>query len=214
MLRALQVVVVVVVVVVAALPARADQIGDMVKAGPLVRIESDPKTGKLKQAVCITDVDAPLETVWKVLLDYPAYKFFMPRVDKIEVVYDGKDALVSLKLDTPLVSTTYTNRMSADDVTHTISVKNEKGDLAGSRYFWRLTAVGEGRTRITYSGLIKNYSAMAESFEDEQQTLSIGINVVSLMATAKAVQARAELLHAQAQKAQAAAPATTTTTAP
>ncbi|MDP2342622.1 MAG: SRPBCC family protein [Deltaproteobacteria bacterium] len=201
----------VVVVVLFVLPARADEIGDMIKAGPLVRIETDPKTGKLKQSVCITDVAAPIDAVWKVLVDYPTYKFFMPRIDKIDVVYEGKDALVSIKLDTPLVSTSYTNRMTADLAAHTINVKNEQGDLSGSRYFWRLVPLGDLRTRIFYSGLIKNYSSMAESFEDEQQTLSIGINVVSLLATAKAVKDRSELLH---QQALAKAAPTTTTPAP
>jgi hypothetical protein len=108
----------------------------------------------------------------------------------------------------PLVSTAYTNRMTADESKHTVVVKNEKGDLSGSRYLWRITPLGDNRARIFYSGLIKNYSAMAESFEDEQQTLSIGINVVSLLATAKAVKDRSELLHKQAL----AKPTTTTTT--
>jgi hypothetical protein len=65
--------------------------------------------------------------------------------------------------------------------------------------------LGAGQSRIYYSGAVKNFSSVAESFEDDQQTLTIGINVVSLMAATKAVKERAELVSRQAQ-AHAAAP--------
>lgn len=184
--------------------ARADDVGDLLKGGPLVRIEVDA-AGKLKQATCIADVDAPIDQVWAVLTDYRAYQFFMPRVTSLEVEQDGADTLLSLKLDTPLVTTKYTNRQHADAVTHTITIKQERGDLAGSRYQWKLAAIGN-RTRVTYAGMIKNFSSLAERFEDEQQTISIGVNVVSLMATVKAVKVRAEQLQ---RAAPAAAPVTT-----
>ena len=175
--------------------AHADDVGDLLHTGPLVRIETD-SAGKLKQATCIADVDAPIDMVWKVLSDYESYRFFMPRMKTLDITKDGDDTLLAIKLDTPLVSTSYTNRQHPDLATHTMTVKQEKGDLSGSRYQWHLVALGD-RTRIFYSGLIKNYSSLAESFEDDQQTLSIGINVVSLMATAKAVKGRAELLQHQ-----------------
>lgn len=155
--------------------------------------------------MCVADVDAPIDLVWKVLTDYEQYRFFMPRIDKLEVTREGNDALVSVKLDTPLVATNYTNRMSPDVSKHIIQVKQERGDLPGSRYRWQLTRLGDARTRITYSGIIKNFSSIAESLDDDQQTLTIGINVVSLMAAVKAVEARAESLH---RSAPAAAPRT------
>ena len=193
------------VVTLAAASAHADDVGDLLHAGPLVRIESD-SAGKLKQATCIADVDAPIDTVWKVLTDYEQYRFFMPRVKSLDISYDGVDALLAFKIDTPLVTTSYTNRQHPDPATHTVTVKQEKGDLSGSRYSWHLVSLSEGKTRIYYAGLIKNYSSIAESFEDEQQTLSIGINVVSLMASAKAVKSRAELVQHQLASAPAAAP--------
>jgi hypothetical protein len=110
------------------------------------------------------------------------------------VTREGAEALMKVKLDTPLVATSYTNRMSPDAVNKTMNVRQVKGDLSGSRYLWRLTALGEGKTRITYSGIVKNFSSIAESLDDEQQTLTIGINVVSLMAQVKAVKGRAEML--------------------
>ncbi len=180
-------------------PVRADELGDLLRGGPIVRIESD-SAGKLRSATCIADVDAPIDTVWKVLTDYDAYRFFMPRIKSLEVSHEGGDALLAIKLDTPLVSTSYTNRQHADAATHTINVKQVEGDLSGSHYQWRLVSLGPSRTRIFYAGIVKNYSSIAESFEDDQQTLSIGINVVSLMASAKAVKGRAEQLQEQVAK--------------
>jgi hypothetical protein len=179
-----------------AVAARADDLGDLLRAGPLVRIESDA-SGKLKQSTCIADVDASIDLVWKVLTDYDQYRFFMPRVKSLDVAQDNGDALLSFKLDTPLVATSYTNRHHVDAATHTMTVKQEKGDLSGSRYQWHLVSLGDNKTRLYYSGLIKNYSSIAESFEDDQHTLSIGVNVVSLMATAQAVKLRSETLAKQ-----------------
>lgn len=177
--------------------ARADELSSLLAGGPLVRIETLPD-GKLKQATCIADVDAPADLVWKVLTDFESYRFFMPRIEKLEVTRDGNDSIVAYKLDTPVVSTSYTLRYSPDAANRIMQVKQVKGDLGGSRYQWRVVTLADGRTRIYYSGLIKNYSSIAERFEDEQQTLSIGINVVSLMATAKALKVRAEGLQRQA----------------
>ena len=180
-------------------PVRADDLAGFLASGPAVRIETDA-SGKLKQSVCVSDVDAPIDLVWKVLTDYEQYRFFMPRIDKLEVTREGTDALLAVKLDTPLVATSYTNRMIPDVANRVIEVRQVKGDLSGSRYRWKLTSLGEARTRITYSGIIKNFSSVAESLDDEQQTLTIGINVVSLMAAVKAVEARAEGLHRSATK--------------
>ena len=126
-----------------------------------------------------------------------------------KALQDTFDGVSGIKLNTPMVATRYTNRMSPDPATMTIKVRQVKGDLDGSSYQWKVVPLGEGRSRIFYSGLVKNYSSIAERFEDEQQTLSIGINVVSLMAASKAVKSRAEQLQKQAAvTAPAPAPAT------
>ncbi|MBI1947461.1 MAG: hypothetical protein HYS27_17335 [Deltaproteobacteria bacterium] len=184
--------------------ARADDLGEVLAKGPLVRIETDAG-GKYRQATCIADVAADADTVWRVLTDYDQYLFFMPRMKKLEVTREGNDALMDIKLDTPLVATRYVNRMSPDHATKVLTVRQVKGDLTGSHYLWKVVPLGPGRARIHYSGVVKNFSSLAESFEDEQQTLTIGINVVSLMAATKAVKERAELLVRQAASAGATA---------
>ncbi len=174
--------------------ARADELAALLSAGPLVRIETD-LAGKYKEGLAIADVDAPADVVWQVLTDFSGYKGFMPRVSKCDVERDGADYLLDMKLDTPFVSTRYTNRAVVDDAARTIKIKQEKGDLKGSRYHWRVVPLADGkRTRVYYGGIVRNFSSVAESMEDDQQTITIGINVVTLMATVKAVKQRSELV--------------------
>lgn len=186
--------------------AQADELSSFLSTGPAVRIETDAN-GKLKQSTCLADVNANVDTVWKVLNDFEQYRFFMPRIDKMTVTREGNDVLLEMKLDTPLVATSYTNKATPDLATRTIKVTQVKGDLSGSRYQWKLTPIGDSRTRISYTGVVKNFSSVAEAMDDDQQTLTIGINVVSLMAQVKAVKARAEQMQ-KAAPAVAAAPAT------
>jgi ribosome-associated toxin RatA of RatAB toxin-antitoxin module len=195
-----------------AAPARADELGDLLAKGPMVRLETDSK-GKFRQATCIADVNAEADLVWRVLTDYEQYLFFMPRMEKLEVTREGNDALMDTKLDTPLVATRYTNRMIPDHATKTLTVRQVKGDLSGSHYQWKVVPLSTGRSRIFYSGVVKNFSSVAESFEDDQQTLTIGINVVSLMAATKAIKERAELVSRQAAVPTAAVPTAAVPTA-
>jgi carbon monoxide dehydrogenase subunit G len=179
-------------VTLAATSARADELAGLLAAGPLVRIETDP-TGKFKEGLAIAEVDAPVDLVWKVLTDFGGYTTWMPRVEKCEVTRDGADYLMEMKIDTPLVSTRYTNRVTVDDVAKTMRIRHEKGDLKGTHYLWRVVPIGDGkRTRLYYGGVIKNFSSVAEGMEDDQQTITIGINVASLLATIKSVKLQSE----------------------
>lgn len=180
-----------VLVLLAAAPARADELASLLSSGPLVRVETTAD-GRFKEALAIADVDAPADVVWQVLTDFEAYASFMPRMQSCVVTREGKDALLDIKLDTPLVSTRYTNRMIVDEAGRKIAVRQERGDLKGSRSAWRVVALGERRARVYYGGVVRNFSSLAESMEDDQQTLTIGINVVSLMAAIKAVKGRSE----------------------
>lgn len=184
------------VVLSLSLPARGEPLAALLDKGPLVRLETT-SSGKFKQALAIADVDAPLAEVWAVLTDLESYRYFMPRVEKVDVTRDGADYLAAFQLDTPLVSTSYTNRYVLDEPRHTIRVRQVEGDLDGSFYEWRLVKLSAQKTRVFYSGAIKNFSGIAQRLDDEQQTITIGINVVSLLSAIKAVKARAETLRRQ-----------------
>lgn len=175
-------------------PAMADDLSDLLAGGPLVRVETDDN-GRFKQALAIADVDAPADVVWGVLVDYASYKDVFPRIDELSVERDAKGTLVSFELDTPIVSTNYTHRYVEDAANRVLRVNQVKGDLKGSAFTWRVTPLSPTRSRISYGGVVKNYSSMAERFEDDQQTMTVGINVVSLVQATKSVKRRAEQIH-------------------
>jgi carbon monoxide dehydrogenase subunit G len=183
-------------VVLLAPAARADEVGQLLKGGPLVRIETNAK-GKLKRGTAIADVAAPADRVWATLKDFDNYRFFMPRIDELTVRRVGAEYELDFELDTPLVSTNYTNRYSLDETKRQMRVRQVAGDLKGTNFHWRVVSLGPNKTRLYYSGIVKNFSSFAQRLEDDQQTITVGINVVSLLTALRAVKNRAELMHRQ-----------------
>ncbi|MBI5496060.1 MAG: hypothetical protein HY904_13635 [Deltaproteobacteria bacterium] len=180
------------VLLLAAGGTRADELGDLLSGGPLVRVEHG-EDNRFRRALCLADVDAPVEVVWAVIAEPSRYKEFMPRVKRITVVDEGPNQkLVSYLLDTPFSDTAYTLRFKLDPVARTIDARHVSGDIRGSEYAWKLTAQGPETTRIHYGGVTRNYSSVAQRFEDDSQTVTVGVNVVGLMAAVKAVKSRSE----------------------
>jgi ribosome-associated toxin RatA of RatAB toxin-antitoxin module len=176
--------------------ASADELENLLKAGPFVQVRSH-ESGEYKEALAIGDIDAPAHVVWRVMTDFESYPDFMPRVKKMTVEErKPREASLAFVLDTPLFATRYTNHYTLDPEKRRMRVRQAKGDLKGSHQAWALVPRGE-RTRLYISGVVKNYSSVAQSFEDEQQTLTIGINVVTMVSLVKAVKTRAEALHRQ-----------------
>jgi len=179
---------------VAAPPAAADELSKLLESGPFVQVRSTDD-GKYEQAMAIGDIDAPAEVVWSVMTDFASYPEFMPRVKDMEILSRGaEEAKLAFVLNTPLMSTKYTNHYSLDADKLRMRVRQVKGDLQGSHQAWALARRGE-KTRLYISGVVKNFSSIAQAMEDDQQTLTIGINVVTMVSLVKAVKARAEAVH-------------------
>lgn len=174
-------------------PAMADDLSRLLEVGPLVRVETDEE-GRFRQGLAVADIDAPPEAVWQVLTDFTAYPTFMPRIERIDVRRTGTDYLVAFELDTPLVSTRFTNRYTLDLDRRIVRVRQVEGDLKGSRFEWRIEPRAKG-SRVFYSGVVKNFSTLAQSLDDEQQSMTIAVNVVSLLSSLRAVKERAEKLY-------------------
>lgn len=170
--------------------AHADDLTDQLKKGPLVRVEVTDQ-GRFKRSTVLIDVAVPMEKVWATLADFKSYPTFMPRCEEVEVRKKGKYTLIEFDLDTPLVSTNYTSRYAVFAKRHRMEMKVVDGDIEGSTFVWQLAKV-PGGTRVTYSGVVRNFSIVAESLDDDQQSITIGINVVSLLQGAKALKFEAE----------------------
>lgn len=164
----------------------------MLQRGPVVQVE-EAKGGKFGQATAVTLVNAPPEKVWAVLVNMQDFKSFMPKVTTSDVSKKGEKAFeVHFVIDVPGPDTDYTVRFAPDEATKTLSGNWVSGDLKGSTWLWKLETAAEGKTLVTHTISVKNFSSIAQSLEDEAQTVTVGINVGSVLAATKAVKRRVE----------------------
>jgi coenzyme Q-binding protein COQ10 len=167
--------------------------------GPLVLVEHDG-AGKFAQATAIVLVDAPVERVWETLVGFDKYKEFMPKVTTSEVVRKADAEMdVRFVIDVPGPDEDYTVRYAIDEKKHELRGTWLKGDLKGSKWTIRVEPTPDGKTLLSHAAAVRNFSSFAQSIEDEQQTITIGVNVSSVLAATKGVKRRAEG-HVAAQK--------------
>jgi ribosome-associated toxin RatA of RatAB toxin-antitoxin module len=166
--------------VLAQAPAQ-DALTPLLDRGPLVLVEQT-KDGKFQMATGIVQVDAPPQLVWETLLKMDDYKNFMPKVELSEI--SNRDEAkgefdVHYIIEVPGPDTDYTIRFVRNDKEMTLTGKWIKGDLKGSRWFWTVRPGPGGKTLLSQSVQVKNFSALLQNVEDDQQTITLGINVGS-----------------------------------
>jgi ribosome-associated toxin RatA of RatAB toxin-antitoxin module len=172
--------------------------------GPMVLIE-EAKGGKFGQVTAVALIDAPPPKVFEVLTDYGNYKNFVPKVTTSEVKKrTPKEVEARFVLDVPGPDTDYTVKYTLDAEALTITGAWAGGDLKGSRWSWKLEALPEGKTLMTASASVQNFSALAQSIEDDAQTVTVGINVTSILTATKAIKRHAEELQRDPPKPMAA----------
>ncbi len=174
----------------AAPPVLADTLTSMLKKGPLARVDYDQR-GKFKGSTVVIDIDAPVQVVWDTLADFRSYPRFMPRCEEVEVKEKDGYHFVEFDIDTPIVSTNYTSRYKMDAQKRRADILIVEGDVEGSTFTWQLETVPRG-TRVTYWGNIKNFSSVVSSLDDKDQTITIGVNVVSFIAAARSLKTESE----------------------
>jgi ribosome-associated toxin RatA of RatAB toxin-antitoxin module len=161
--------------------------------GPVVLVEEDAD-GKFQRATAMIVIDAPPDRVFEVLRDMERYRQFMPKVIRSDVTPhpagDGFD--VRLVYDIPGPDTDYTARMVVDPVKREVRGTWLRDDLRGSSWEWRVEAHGEGQSLLLHSLRVKNFSPLLRQVEDDQQTVTLGVNVSSALVTVKALKRRSE----------------------
>lgn len=164
----------------------------MLAKGPLVLVE-EGKASKFGQSTAIVLIDAPVEQVWTTLLKMDEFKSFMPKVttsdlsNKTATTYD-----LHVVLDVPGPDTDYVVRYTPDAAKHEIDGVWSKGDLKDSHWHWKLEGAPDNKTLLSHTLAVKNFSSLAQSLEDDSQTITVGINVSSALAAAKAMKKRCE----------------------
>ncbi|MDP2340627.1 MAG: SRPBCC family protein [Deltaproteobacteria bacterium] len=183
------------------IPARADNLTTLLEKGAMARVDVD-KAGKFDAVVSVVDVEVPASRLWAVLNDYESYRFFMPRVASV-TSSPGPAATILVKwnIDTPLVTTRYTNSVTVDAAKMLMKARTIEGDMVGSHYDWTIIPLGDNKCRMFHTAWPRNMNGIVDTLDDEHQSLSIGVAVSSVMATIRALKGRAELLEKNAKKA-------------
>lgn len=172
------------------------------RKSPLISIDRNEK-GKFQHITSITLVNAPVDVVWNAVVEIDKYKSYMPRVLKADIdkVSDDKKTITaSFVIKVPLKNTRYTMKNVLEREKNIINVSQVKGDLKDSWFRWKFYPQGD-KTLIVYSGRIKNFSKFIESFDDKkEQTISVGINISTILATVKSIKDRSEELYGKSIK--------------
>jgi len=180
-------------VLVSSAGAPAQELMTLLNKGPVVLVETTPK-GKFDHTTAIVFIQRPVQAVWGVAMDFASYKTFMPKVIKSEPKpVDPNKVDVTYEIDTPVTNTNYTFRYDIDPANMTMRGNWVKGDLKSSYCVWKLVPYNQG-TLLYYTNSSRNFSSLAEGFEDDQQTVTVGVNVASALAVVKAVKHHVEEL--------------------
>lgn len=185
--------------VLASASAQAQDLSELLAKGPVVSIETDAK-GKFVAATAVILIDRPIGEVWAVSANLGDHKNYMPKLLKSEAKDAPADPArpgvkivdLALEVETPGANPSYTFRYELDEAKKEITCAWKKGDLKGSKCSWRMVPLGESRTLLYHTAASRNFSALANAFEDDEQTLTMGVNVSSAVAVVKAVKKKAE----------------------
>ncbi len=99
-----------------------------------------------------TDIDAPLEEVWRIVEDVltaPDWQGGLDAMTAIEHDDDGRPTLVETESDIKVRRVKAIVRFSYDGPTR-LSWTQEQGDMKTVEGAWRLEDLGGGRTRATF----------------------------------------------------------------
>lgn len=172
----------------------------MLDKGPLITINRDAHD-KFESITTYALINAPLSYVWDTVLNIEDYARYMPRMVKSEVLKrnrDNTEIIAEFELDTAIHNTNYTLKYNIDANNHTIAINHYSGALKGSQWHWKFQAQGED-TIIICTGASKNLSVFIKAIDDRTQTLTVGINIMSMLANISYIKERSEFLYARAQ---------------
>ncbi len=172
--------------------ARSQDLMELLASGPVAMIQSNGQ-GKFDRATAVIDIKGTPDEVWKSAVDFANYRYFMPKVVKSETTPLGANAFdVIFEVNVPLKNAKYTLRYTLKPAEKTIHGEWQKGDLKGTFCDWRLVP-SPGGTLVYYTTAVRGLSSLATAFEDDQQTLTVGVNTVTALAVVKAVKRRVEM---------------------
>lgn len=164
---------------------------------PVITINND-ESGQMKSITVYSVINAPFNVVWDTVRDVSSLKEYVPKIERItipEALNKKEDELIAdFEIEVPIFNIEYRLRYKFNREAKQIDVDRLNGDLEGSRWTWKFEERGN-KTVVIYSGIIKNYSSFLESFEDDNKSISIGVNISTLVSTVRYTKERSEFLY-------------------
>jgi ribosome-associated toxin RatA of RatAB toxin-antitoxin module len=173
----------------------------MLDTGPLITINRD-SNDKFESITTYALVNAPLQYVWDTVLNIDDYARYMPRMVRSQILNKNEantEMIAAFEIDTFMSNTKYQLKYMIDETRRTIDMYHYAGALKGSRWHWEFQTQG-GNTFIICTGASKSFSALIKAVDDSTQTLTIGINITSMLANIRYIKGRSELLYAGNKK--------------
>jgi hypothetical protein len=177
--------------------APAQELKELLQKGHVVLVETDA-AGRFTKATAVVHVHRPPQEVWRIVAALAEYKDFMPKMLRSDMKKVGEtefDVIHEIKV--PWANSLYTLRYTVDAPARTMRARWVKGDMRASNYEWKVVPYAGG-SLVYYANSTRNFSPFAESLDDQQQTLTVGVNVSAALMAAKAVKERAESAAPQA----------------
>jgi hypothetical protein len=120
-------------------------------------------------------IDAPVEEIWSMLLDWDAYRLVWPSTMEMkELSRKGNRMLIRMRLGHPIIQVLYHIEMRRNDAKRILSfrtVDTHPSDVDEIRGYWRLFPQQDGRTLVAYvvafrvpMGIV---NLVGEEFENE-----------------------------------------------
>jgi len=185
--------------------AGAQNLMDLLDKGPVVTVLE--KDGRFESALAVIHVKAPIETVWETATDFEHYPQILPKLARTEVTrVTAKVVDVTFEIEVPGMNPVYTMRYRLSKKRWLFGGRWKQGDIKGVYNRWVLIPYHETETLVYFTTSSKNFNRMAQALEDDQQTLTVGLNVTSALANVKSVRRAAEA-RARKKAAEATAPA-------
>lgn len=150
----------------------AGELTRMEKGGVVVKtatyLTGDGTRGAKVKAYCI--INKPPDVAWAVMLDYPKFGEFMPRLEKIEVLERTKSTMKATEtVRVPLGVISYTIDLIFKPEQRTVSWtldKSRKHDIAETFGAWEFHSYSQGKTILRYTTTLVSGFFIPKFLED------------------------------------------------
>jgi ribosome-associated toxin RatA of RatAB toxin-antitoxin module len=170
------------------------ELNQLLARGPVVLVESTP-AGRFDAATAIIAIARPAREVYGLASDFASHKTFVPKLVASTPTPRGPnqvDVRFEIAIPFPGRNERYTYRYQLDPDGLAMEGRWLAGDLRDSFARWRFVAQGERASLLHFTTATRNFSKILSAIEDEQQTVTVGVNVASALAVVKALKRRAE----------------------